>query len=188
MVSADRVSIPTQSYAEMRWHLQQILAGNSTATPKKREDVAAVVREWFCANDGMAHCRVAATILEHLNGGRGPDRAHCYRGLHGVLGGIRWDPKSIGQRVRHALKLPVDFSFRRLRSIPVRSWSATDKYFSAEDVRRLVERIQLTRSAQGSATVAVTVRQSRDGGDYLDGYPGHSVTMAPAAPSSGSAP
>ena len=86
----------------------------------------------------------------------------------------------MGRRVRHALTLPVEFSFGRLRSVASSYWSATDKRFDATAVTALATRIQQARLAQGHVTLPVSVGQSRDRGAYHFGYCGHAVTMVSA--------
>ena len=178
MELADRVSIPAQSYAEMHSYVSGALAGNDLRTPERTAELRAVVREWFCANDGEAHKRVAAVLRDQINEVPGPNLERCLRRVHGVADTWSWTPAHLGQRMRHALRLPVDFSFRSMRSISHCHWENTDKRFWASEVRSLVERIRLARAAQGSSILPVTVRQSRDCGAYHLGFAGHAVTMA----------
>jgi hypothetical protein len=179
MELADRVSVPTGSYPEMRDRLLAILAGDGGADREKSEEICAVVREWFCANDGLSYQRVADTVLDRTVQRGRVDRDRCYRLLHGLSGESEWSRAHLGRRLRHALRLPVDFSFRHVRSLPSTRWTSTDKYFGVKEVAELATRIRAARAGQGLPTRPIGVRQSRETGDYLGGYAGHSVTMRP---------
>jgi len=177
---AERVSMPTHSYPELRSVVADILGGGVPAAAAVQRELDQVIRDWFCANDGFSHRRVTQALLPVLRGRPGPDLNRCYRGLHGLLGSTAWDRVTMGRRVRHALTLPVEFSFGRLRSVASSYWSATDKRFDATAVTALATRIQQARLAQGHVTLPVSVGQSRDRGAYHFGYCGHAVTMVSA--------
>jgi surface carbohydrate biosynthesis protein len=181
MELAERVSLPTQTYPELRSVVADIFDGGAPAQVPVRRELDQVIRDWFCANDGCSHRRVTQALLPVLRGRPGPQLDRCYRGLHGLLGPTAWDRVTLGRRLRHVLGLPVEFSFGRLRTVAPSYWSTTDKRFDATAVTALATRIQQARLAQGHSTLPVSVDQARDRGAYHFGYCGHAVTMSPAS-------
>ena len=170
---AERVSVPCDSYDDMRARLDAIFAGTYDTPPEIRDAIDCVTRDWFCRADGLAHSRVSAAVLARL-GGSTVDRAQCERELHGLVPGPRRGTAWLGRTLRYRLGLPTDWSFRRMRRVPARN--KPGKSFGLGDVRALVDRIQQAPATRGTRRVTVSAADADPG--YRRQLLGQSITLA----------
>lgn len=184
MPAAEAVSLPCERYEELRDALAAVVAGRWTAPPEVAAAIATVTHDWFHRRDGESYRRVADAVLRAVAGERRVNLAECDRLLY-------IDPEGtglgmlarVGSHVRRGLRLPPDWSFRRLQRAPDERWPLTPKYFGAEDVRALAARIVDTARAAGNPLGGMTasVGLARERGEFRHGAYGHSVTLAAAS-------
>jgi surface carbohydrate biosynthesis protein len=178
MPMAEAVSVPCDSYDELREAVKGILEGRESQKGADSHVARRVTREWFYRIDGLAHRRVSDTLLQSVEPGVEIDRRFCGRRLYGLDGSGGGGLAGLGRRVRHLLNLPPDWSFRSMRASPPEHWSKTDQFFDASAVRDLAERIQACRRAQGLAARKVEVRRVRERQDHRFSYRNYSVRLA----------
>lgn len=181
MPAAEAVSLPCESYPELRDALAEIVAGSWTAPPAVAAAIASVTHDWFHRRDGEAYRRVADVVMTAVSGERKVDVAQCDHRLY-------IDPEGLGlgmlaragSHVRRRLGLPPDWSFRRLQRAPDVHWQRTPKYFGVEDVRAVAR--QVVEVARGSGNpigeMGVSVGLARERGECRRGAHAHSVTIS----------
>jgi surface carbohydrate biosynthesis protein len=178
MPMAEAVSVPCESYGELRGAVQGILQGKEWQRGANSHAAQAVTREWVYRIDGLAYRRVSDVLLQSVEPGVEIDRRFCRRRLYGLDGSRGRGLAGIGRRARHLLNLPPNWSFRSMRASPVEPWSKTDQFFDAAAVGNLTERIQACRRSQGLASRSIEVRRVRKGQDHRFSYRNYSVRLA----------
>lgn len=176
---SEAVSVPCESPDAVCARIEEILAGRYVPSDALRREAECVIAEWFHRRDGLAFRRVADVVTgaAHEWGARRVDERACRRFMYTLYRDERTSPKW-SNRVRHALGLSPHWSFRQVRSVPARSWMASDKAFTADEVRVLVERVHAARAAAGGRARAPRVSPSREAGCYGHGsFLGQSVTL-----------
>ena len=183
MPAAEAVSMPCDSYAQLRDVLGAIVAGEWEVPTAVADAIATVTHDWFHRRDGQSHRRVADVVMNELAGGRRVSLADCDRLLYvdpegSGLGMLEW----MGSQLRRGLHLPPDWSFRRLQRAPDQRWPATPKYFGAEEVRALASRIVEAARTSGSplGRMSVSVGLARERGECRRGAHCHAVTLTAA--------
>jgi hypothetical protein len=179
MPMAEAVSVPCASYEEMRSVVQQIFAGTYTPTPELQRSIETTIYDWFYQIDGQAHKRVNEALLASLPAQRGVDEALCSRILYSLDSALTDVPALLPRALRYSLGLSPDWSFSRMRAVPSRGLAGLrkDKYFDEKDVRHFIDRIAPIFQAEDPTIKPVMAMLSREHGDYLHDYHGHSVTM-----------
>jgi hypothetical protein len=180
MPVAESVSVPCEGYPQMRARLSEIFAGSWKPPAALSGAVDAAVSDWFFRIDGRAHTRVADAVASGIAPRRAVDEGLCRRFLYGVDREDLSAGQRLAARLRRALSLSPDFSFRQGREVPVTAWTTTSKHLDPEEARTLLDRIGAAARARGESGVSVRLAPARDRGDYLVAYQGHSLTVAPA--------
>ena len=177
MPMAESVSVPCNSYAEMRSKLEAVFSGDYRSAGEIQRRIETIVNDWFFRIDGSSYKRVAHAVLNSLDNCRRVDDRLCSRYLYGLNGPHQGAIDFLSSHLRHSLRLSLDWSFRRLRTIRASDWTQTDKYFSLADVQDLTERIHpLLRSCSADVRPVRAVL-ARERGDYSSSYFGHSITL-----------
>jgi surface carbohydrate biosynthesis protein len=178
---SEAVSEPCATYAELSERVGTILSGHYIPPPTLTCAIEQVIRDWFHAADGRAHERVCDTVLGALPARREVDHRACTRALYYLDHPSLRPAKRLANHLRYRLGVSPYFNFRRLRSEPQRWWAESDKAFGADTVRAVIARLGDAYRAQGRTVRPITVAPARDRGDYVNPFPGYSVTMSPAA-------
>ncbi len=174
---AEAVSLGCDSLGDLECYVGEILAGRHRPSAEHERRVATVLEEWFHLQDGMAFRRVGDAVVKALRAST-VDRDACERLLYLESYLPEGSAQRIARRARLMLGLPPDWSFRHMRVVPSNAWVSGDKAFTAEDVRALTERMAGVFDERGWAARPVTVKPTRDTGEYLrSDYEGHSVTL-----------
>ncbi len=183
MPSAEAVSLPCDSFTELRDALDTILAGEWVTPPALADAIATVTHDWFHRSDGQSHRRVAEVLMSEVVRSRHVSLAACDRLLYidpegSGLGMLEW----MGSQVRRGLHLSPDWSFRRLQRAPDERWPNTAKYFGAEEVRTLSARIVAAARDNASPLggMRVSVGLARERGECRRGAHCHTVTLTAA--------
>jgi surface carbohydrate biosynthesis protein len=181
----ESVSTPIDSYEQLRAAIGDAYAGRLVGSPENDRKAAAIIHDLFFRIDGESHTRVAAAIGAQLTRprSRSIDEKLCRRLLYGLLPEPEPLRRRLGKRLRHALRVSPDWSFRGMRETESgdSEWLRTSQHFDAPQVQELVVRIRATAQAKGRALPAVDVRASRDRSEYTRGYAGHAVMLEPSA-------
>jgi surface carbohydrate biosynthesis protein len=178
MELSERVSMPVGAPSELRDVVAATLDGSYAPDAALRANMLDVIQRWFHRADGEAYRRVSAALLPHLEV-RDVNRRASRRHLYGVGDEPLSKPVQWGRRTRHALSLPVEFSFRRLRPAASDYWERSDKFFDDRTVLRLVDRIQRVRAERGLPNARLAVAPARQRNEYLrHDFLGHTVTLA----------
>ena len=187
--AAESVSVRCETEEGLVRALESILAGTFGWPPEPRRALDEVICDWFYRVDGRAHERVAARLVELAGAGGGGVLEKCRDLVYAASAGgdsLRWKART---RVLKTLNLPVDWSFRRSLN-PFRraddggrddsSWTpASEKYFDAEDVRKLADAIEpYVGGGPRAGAGKIKVQSSQERGDYHFGYRhGRAVTV-----------
>lgn len=174
---AEAVSEPCCAPDDLLGMLATVLAGTYRPSEQAAAAKARVIHDWFHSDDGRAHERVSAAVLEQASLAGRVSYARCRRQLHGLDAPDARGPARAARWLRWRLGLPSYWSFRRMRPMPSAAWTQSNKYFGVEEVRPLVGRIERARREAGGDTVPVRVAAASDSGAYLSPYRGHSVTL-----------
>ena len=184
MEAAEAVSIPCKSQKELEEKLEGILNGQAELPKAVSHVLDRVIEDWFYKVDGKSNERVANAILAHLDK-KSTSRVRlrkCRDLLYGLgKPGISFKARAI-ITLRKTLGLPVDWSFRRWREIPPKwRWDRSEKYYDAEQVRRVVDAVIECYKQEGDISFTkIGVLPSQEHGDYHFGYAfGRSVTVYP---------
>jgi surface carbohydrate biosynthesis protein len=185
MPSAEDVSIPCDTEEELARTLGEILAGDFRLPEGVRRKLEAVVEDWFYRVDGRAHERIAARLLELAGGGGRRARVAACRTLAYRAGEGASLKQRARQRAIETLRLPLHWSFRRLKDMPPPSngdgWEASEKFFDAGTVDGLLDALRACEpeGTGGGRWRGVRARQAAERGDYHFGYPGgRAVTLS----------
>jgi surface carbohydrate biosynthesis protein len=173
---AENVSIPCESFEALASTVRQILEGRYVASPDLAEQRRKVIHDWFFEMDGMAHRRVTAAICESLVEAVDVDTKLCRRFLYGVEKGGPQSGKSIGSRLRYALRLSPHWSFGRMKAVV--AFPRSEKAFTAAQVETQLRNIAGLRARAGEQTRPIIVSLARENGEYSHGFRGHAVTLA----------
>jgi surface carbohydrate biosynthesis protein len=184
MPVVESVSVPCESYKELRETVASILAGRYAVPDEVRCNAERVLADWFFRIDGLAHRRVAETILANLEGGRRVDEALCALFLHGLDDATHSPADRVARKVRYRFGLTPEWSFRHFRAVEPLDWAATDQFFDAGAVRDIAGRVLEAAPANGSGAGRLVVEQARDarggrggGTHYSHDYNGHAVAL-----------
>lgn len=177
---AEAVSVPCATYDQLRLELERLVdhGGESADEAEARR---ASLMPWFSRLDGLAHRRVADTIMGHLPATRSVDMRACTANLYQLGDRGRSMGQRLGARVRYALRLSPAWAFRQWRVADGESWRQSDKRFGVDDVAELVRRI---RNADACATPGpdqLTVAPSRLRNPHGAPVPSRSVMMRTGA-------
>ena len=181
--TSEAVSIQCETEKELSQTLESVLTGNFVRPAYIQYRLDEVIHDWFFQIDGRAHERVAECILRNLPTEAGRRQLYQWRNSYY---GLRLQGKSLRSVTSSALKkllgLPNGWSFRRWDVVPASTpWEQSEKFFDAEQVRALIDAIQVCvrdRSKEPPRKVGVLSAQER--GDYHSGYlQGRSVTVFP---------
>jgi hypothetical protein len=168
------VSDQCEAYDDMRARLNAIFAGTYATPGEVRRAIDGVTRDWFFRADGLAHRRVSDAVFGRLGGSRTVDERRCERLLYGLDGAAGVTAVDLGCALRYRLRLPPDWSFRRLRRVPTQN--KPGKSFGVADVRALADGIQRIEAAHGARPVTVTGASAHP--HYQRRPSIHSVTLA----------
>lgn len=175
---AESVSLGCGSPEEMQGYLDGILAGRYRPSEEHERNVTTVLEEWFHVQDGLAFRRVADAVMGALQP-RAVDERACERFLYLSSHRSESGLQRAARRVRLALGLSPDWSFRHMRVVPPDAWQRGDKAFTADEVRDLVARVNGVFQANGWPVRPVSVTPATESGHYQrDGHNGHSVTLS----------
>jgi surface carbohydrate biosynthesis protein len=164
--SAEQVSVPCASYADLKSHLDAIISGTFRTPKTIAANMERMVAEWFFRVDGNSHERVVSAILGCLQGSRTVDYEQCLKFSHGLHGGSRRSLDGWSRWLRYRLGLPPNWSFRSMRQVnPADRLDGFDREAIARDVDQICD---LLRSREANAR-SVEVNQSRSlaGNDAL---------------------
>jgi surface carbohydrate biosynthesis protein len=144
--STESVSIKCVSQREMDERLTAILDGTDKQTAGMQESLDHVLQDWFYAIDGLAHERVASSILAQFTNGHHDsiNLSKCRRihyGLNKVGKSLQWRVKA---RTRMGLRLPVSWSNRRLSNVKDfhQAWDRSARHFDVNRVADLVDALR----------------------------------------------
>ena len=177
---AEAVSEGCATYAALRDRVGAALAGAYVMPADVRRQLDGVIAANFFRIDGVAHERVRDVILSSIRAGDSALDDVCSRYLYDEGPGAETIGTRVGRRVRRRLGLNPEFSFAQMRTVPAAAWERSDKQFSVDDVRRLVDRIGTARRAAGQEPAAVRVHLAREDGGLAHGFHGHTVMLTPA--------
>jgi len=175
MPVAEMVSVPCDSYSELRTELDAIFSGYYQVSARLRQAVESVTHDWFLSTDGQAHQRVCDAVMGSVGGGPPVDQERCEQFLYGLNGGGVRSPRDFGQAVRHWLHIAPDFSFRRMRQIATRN--KPGKSLDLDEVRSLIVRMERVRKHDGRSATTVTAALARDRNQYIRRFLGESVVL-----------
>jgi surface carbohydrate biosynthesis protein len=171
MENAESVSISCMSLLELEQALEKIFNNCYQIPGNIKTNLDAVVSNWFNTIDGMAHERVAETIMSVIGTGKPHiSLAHCRKGAYGLLNSKIDVPMRLNATARRFLGIPTGWSFRHWKMITEHKWDRSEKYFGVSMVKELVEAIQpIARNLNPNfGAVSVYLAQERD--DYKFGY------------------
>lgn len=154
---AESVSVPCQSYQELRNYLDSILKGKAQVFDKERSSINRVINDWFYRADGMAYKRVSNAIFASLRSERMVDDQRCRRYLYGLDCSPMFSLDHLSRRVRQHLSLSPDWSFLSMGRAGRTNGASSDQIYGDSDVRRLVDRIQENLKSNGSLFQPVAV-------------------------------
>jgi surface carbohydrate biosynthesis protein len=177
MPVAEKVSVPCNSYADMKSQLDTILEGTYKPSQEVMGEVDTVVGDWFYRADGLNYSRVSDAILRSLAAERIVNENLCSKYLYGLNGSAHLDADYLQAILRYYLGLPPQWSFRRMHDMPSVRWTQTDKFFDLEQVRALANRIYKAAASRGDDVRPVGVRRYRDHDNLSRKYSGYSITM-----------
>jgi surface carbohydrate biosynthesis protein len=180
MPMAEAVSVPCSSYQYMRSIVQQIFAGTYAPTTELQHAIETTIYDWFYKIDGQAHKRVNEALLASLPDRRCVNETLCSRILYGLDRPVSKLPSLLSPLLRYSLGLSPNWSFSQMRNVPSRGLRGLrkDKYFDATQVQQIIEHIKPIYQAKDSDMKPVKAALSRERGEYLHNYYGHSVTLA----------
>jgi hypothetical protein len=177
---AENVSTPCFSYSDLRRQLDLVLARGSCATgqpnPDSDDTAAREIHDWFYLMDGEAHTRVGNAIADCLPEDRVVDPRICSRYLHRLEDSPGGSREYFSRALRHKLRLPPDWSFRRMAQVPASSsrWLKSRYYFGVSQVADLTARIEGIWREHNSECKPVSVKPAIG----LHGYSGGTITMS----------
>jgi surface carbohydrate biosynthesis protein len=171
----EAVSIPCESAEMLSGTVRQILEGRYADSPDLAERRRGVIHDWFFEIDGMAHRRVADAIGACLVKASAVDAALCRHFLYGAEQGGSQGRDPIGSRLRRALRLSPNFSFRKMRTVV--SSLQPKKAFAAAEVEALLRTVTDLRIRAGEPTLPVFVSLAKGNGEYSHGFRGHAVRL-----------
>jgi surface carbohydrate biosynthesis protein len=177
MPMAESVSVPCESYSQMRLLVESILCGSYQPTFHIQRAIQTVIEDWFFSIDGQSYRRVSDAILHCINIKRAVDDRLCARFLSGLHGNQPWSLTHLANLFRFTFNLSPDWSFRQLRRISTPGWSQTGKMFKLADVQSVTESIHRVIRSRRANVRPVIASLSRERGDYSNHYLGHSVTL-----------
>ncbi|MEQ1727823.1 MAG: surface carbohydrate biosynthesis protein [Vicinamibacterales bacterium] len=158
--ACDAVSVPCADVDVLDARVTEALAGAWSPDDALRAATNRVLSDWFHIIDGRAHER-AADALAALLERRHTLSRRAFRDIH-YWG---WRPATLSRRsrgatvIRRALGVPVSWSVGRWSHVdPAATWAASEKFYDADAVRRLVT---LIRPVDG-----IRVRQASPDTDY----------------------
>ncbi len=160
MPTADAVSLQLPDPEALFGAVSQAGSGRAPIPPELRRRLQDVVGQWFYRVDGRSAVRVADAVSGCLD--EGPDTpSHCERMRPALRpSSLR---RRLGDRVRRLLRLPADFSFRRMRRIrPESPWYRSEKAFLPEQVEQMVYHILQAAAGSEHALPAIRVRAARE--------------------------
>lgn len=175
IATVEAVSIQCASQMELEDRIEAVRQGCLQCHAEVIQAQAQVIKDWFCANDGESHRRVASAILAYT-AGRTP-------GVDLRKSRAIWKRKfgrgSFRLRLRHFVR-----HWRNPRGV---AWDGSEKGFDAHQVRSLVQAIrECQRTADGGKIVKknqsgeVGVALAGERGDYHVRFlEGRSVTLYP---------
>ena len=79
--------------------------------------------------------------------------------------------------MRHVLRLPPHYSFRRMRNVPNTDWMRTAKHLDPAEARELLSGIERTAAPWDEAP-ALRIDLARERGDYHIPYQGQALTVS----------
>jgi surface carbohydrate biosynthesis protein len=180
---AESVSVLCVSEDELTQTLESILEHRFQPSEAIGKRLVRLIKEWFFQIDGRAHERVADGILRSLETGAKRRPRFSWRDSYY---GWRLRGESLrsvaGAFLRKVLGLPHNWSFRQFAVIPSSyPWEQSEKFFNADQVRLLVDAIQLcARNGTRETLRKIGVQQAQERGDYRSRYhEGRSVTLFP---------
>lgn len=182
MPEAEEVSLPCTSFEELKSHLADIITGKKEAFLEVENALKQVIEDWYYAIDGYSHQRVADTISRHLPESSPPINIEKYRQLYYLgLVPIKSARNRFSVRLKLALGLPKNFSFRRLRSIREETigWDSSGRQFNLVDVQRIVDAINAAREINGLPVINVMVSKA-DGDYYFRHMNGRAIVLSPS--------
>ena len=189
MPTAEAVSVGCETEEELVRALESILAGDFAWPREARRTLDEVIDEWFYKIDGRAHERVAARLVELAGAGGGGVFEKCRDLVYATSAGGGSLRRKARAAVLKTFNLPVDWSLRRSLNAFGRagdgarrdpSWTPeSEKYFDAEDVRKLADAIEPYLGGGPRAGAGkIKVQSSQERGDYHFGYlHGRAVTV-----------
>ena len=172
---AEAVSIPIESYPQLRKRLDEILSGNYCPTPELRSTIDRTISDWFFRFDGWSHRRVADVITASAPAWPSPDAALCRRLTYGS--GVHSRRQTVSSAARYLLGLSPDFSFGQLRNVPTTSWTSTAKHLDVDEAQRLIVKIETAARTGSDFFRSLSVGLARERGDYQVDYHGHALTV-----------
>lgn len=181
--AADDVSVQCNSENELMEMVEAIFKGQFEIPMSIRERLEGTIHDWFFKIDGRAHERVAEAILPRLDSGCRKKNLDACRNIAYRLEdpGCSWRSQ-VRVALRKTLRRSVHWSFQRWRNeIGDLPWDFTEKHFNAEQVRTIVDAIQIyAKDFWKGPQRKVGVRLAQERGDYRFGYlQGRSVTLFP---------
>jgi surface carbohydrate biosynthesis protein len=179
--TADVVSLQLPDPEAMFDAVSQAAAGEAPLPPGLGQRLDDVVADWFYRVDGQSALRVAKAILGCLE--EQQQAAGSGRALQKTLSPASMR-RQMGDRLRRLLRLPADFSFRRMRRVrPEMAWYRSEKAFLPEQVEQMVGHVLQAAAGTEHAMCEIRVRPARQALDpgpevmairsvILDGAPG----------------
>ncbi|MDT5269266.1 MAG: hypothetical protein QOH49_1452 [Acidobacteriota bacterium] len=183
MPSAEDVSISCDTEEELASTLGEVLAGNFEPPGGVQRKLEAVIGDWFYKVDGRAHERIAARLLELSKGGGRRARLAACRALAYRAGAGEPLRQRTRQRALETLRLPLHWSFKRLRNAPPTpngaAWETSEKSFDVGTVGGLLDSMRACEpDGAGGRWRGVRARPAQERGDYHFGYSGgRAVTL-----------
>lgn len=189
MPAAEAVSVQYDTEEELVRALESVINGAFAWPAEPRCALDQVISDWFYKVDGRAHERIATQLVELAGSGGAGVFEKCRDVVYAASAGgdsLRWKART---GMLKTLKLPADWSLRRsLRRFGRTSnggqsdssdISASEKFFDAEDVRKLAEAIDPYMEGGSRPGVGkIKVQSAQDRGDYNFGYlHGRAVTV-----------
>lgn len=175
----DSVGVPCAAYPDLVRQIDAILKGSFRMPKRIGRRMEETVSRWFCRVDGLAHRRVARTILEALPDRRVVSKDRCLRSLHTATQARRTGIEGLAARMRYRLGISPQFSFRRMRILSDGAgWMGSDRRFEASDVQEYLRAILASPGASNDRQRELRAAQTGERGEYILKYRGHSVSVS----------
>jgi surface carbohydrate biosynthesis protein len=176
MPTVESVSLPSDSYSDLRAKLDVILDPKHVPVAETNRTIDRVIGDWFHRIDGTSYKRVSQAVLAALDGPRVVNEELCSRYLYRLDSSERFG--GITRRMRRLLKLHPDWSLFSARREPAQDWTKGSQYFGVSEVRGLAERISHSLVSRGCHPQPVDVELARDRKDVSTRHFGFSVTIS----------